>query len=57
MHEVDVIVIGAGAAGVAAARALASGRLSVAVLEARDRIGGRAWTAHISGLPLDLGCG
>ncbi|MFL5000735.1 MAG: flavin monoamine oxidase family protein [Xanthobacteraceae bacterium] len=57
MHETDVIVIGAGAAGVAAARTLAPGRLSVAVLEARDRIGGRAWTAHISGLPLDLGCG
>jgi monoamine oxidase len=57
MHEVDVIVIGAGAAGVAAARMLASNRLSVAVLEARGRIGGRAWTAHIAGLPLDLGCG
>jgi monoamine oxidase len=57
MHEADVIVIGAGAAGIAAAQTLASNRLSVAVLEARDRIGGRAWTAHIAGLPLDLGCG
>ena len=57
VHEVDVIVIGAGAAGIAAARALAANRLSVVVLEARNRIGGRAWTAAISGLPLDLGCG
>ena len=44
MQDIDVVVIGAGAAGVAAARALAAARLSVAVLEARDRIGGRAWT-------------
>ena len=57
MHEVDVIVIGAGAAGIAAARRLAAHRLSVAVLEARRRVGGRAWTAHVAGLPLDLGCG
>jgi monoamine oxidase len=40
----DVIVIGAGAAGLAAARELADAGLSVALLEARDRIGGRCWT-------------
>jgi monoamine oxidase len=57
MQEVDVIVIGAGAAGIAAARRLVADRLSVKVLEARSRIGGRAWTAHLSGLALDLGCG
>jgi monoamine oxidase len=57
MREVDVIVIGAGAAGVAAARALRDSRLSVLVLEARDRIGGRAWTLRRDGVPLDLGCG
>ena len=57
MREVDVIVVGAGAAGVAAARALRDSRLSVLVLEARDRIGGRAWTVRRDGLPLDLGCG
>jgi monoamine oxidase len=57
MREVDVIVVGAGAAGVAAARALRDSRLSVLVLEARDRIGGRAWTVRHDGLPLDLGCG
>src|SRR5215216_5370667 len=56
MHEADVIVIGAGAAGVAAARRLGTD-FSVLVLEARRRIGGRAWTIDHSGLPLDLGCG
>jgi monoamine oxidase len=58
MGELDVIVIGAGAAGLAAARRLATARLSVRVLEARDRLGGRAWTRHdASGLPIELGCG
>jgi len=41
---VDVIIVGAGAAGLAAARELARARVSVLVLEARDRIGGRCWT-------------
>ncbi len=57
MHDTDVIVIGAGAAGVAAARALHDARVPVVLLEARDRIGGRAWTFRASDLPLDLGCG
>jgi monoamine oxidase len=56
MHQTDVVVIGAGAAGVAAARALPA-HLSVVVLEARDRVGGRGWTFVADGLPLDLGCG
>jgi len=56
MHEVDVIVIGAGAAGISAAQRLAP-RCSVKVLEARERVGGRAWTVDHSGVPLDLGCG
>ena len=55
MRDVDVVVIGAGAAGVAAARAL--DRHAVLVLEARDRIGGRAWTYRRGSLALDLGCG
>lgn len=53
--EVDVAVIGAGAAGIAAARRLAAAGVSLVVLEARDRAGGRAWTIEKSGWPLDLG--
>lgn len=51
----DVIVVGAGSAGVAAARKLADAGLSVIVLEARDRVGGRAHTIHVAGHPVDLG--
>jgi monoamine oxidase len=54
--ELDVVVVGAGAAGVAAARHLAVQGLAVRVLEARQRIGGRAWTAMLGGHPADLGC-
>jgi monoamine oxidase len=58
MDELDVIVIGAGAAGVAAARRLSAAHRSVRVLESRRRLGGRAWTwRDPSGIPLDLGCG
>lgn len=56
-QHVDVAIVGAGAAGLAAARRLASEPLSLLVLEARDRIGGRAHTVHVDGLPLDLGAG
>ena len=55
--QVDVVVIGAGAAGIAAARRLLRPGLSVLVLEARDRIGGRAWTVRAEGEGLDMGCG
>ncbi|HYC97286.1 NAD(P)/FAD-dependent oxidoreductase [Brevundimonas sp.] len=55
--SVDVAVIGAGAAGIAAARALAGTGLSTVVLEARDRIGGRAHTIVRDGHALDMGCG
>jgi monoamine oxidase len=52
----DALVIGAGAAGLAAAAALRAAGLSVAVLEARPRLGGRVWTdTGLGGLPLDLG--
>lgn len=53
--EADVVVIGAGAAGIAAARTLLAAGLSVAVVEARDRIGGRALTVSLRGHPVDLG--
>ena len=56
--EVDVAIIGAGAAGLGAARALEHSGLSVIVLEARNRIGGRAHTVMAApGIPFDMGCG
>jgi monoamine oxidase len=53
----DVIVIGAGAAGLAAAGELAAAGKNVLILEARDRIGGRIWTRREAGLtaPVELG--
>jgi len=53
----DVIVIGAGAAGLAAAAELGRSGCSVLVLEARDRIGGRIWTRLEPALatPVELG--
>jgi monoamine oxidase len=57
MHDADVVVIGAGAAGVSAARRLAEAQIRVIVIEARDRVGGRGWTRDIGGFPLDFGCG
>ncbi|GEP10044.1 flavin monoamine oxidase family protein [Methylobacterium gnaphalii] len=51
----DVVVVGTGAAGIAAARRLIEVGISVAVLEARDRIGGRAVTTGLRGHPIDLG--
>src|SRR5208282_6246077 len=56
-REFDVVVVGAGAAGIAAARRLVAARLKVMVVEARGRLGGRAVTTRpLPGLALDLGC-
>ena len=55
--DADVVIVGAGAAGIAAARRLTTSGLSAMVLEATGRIGGRAWTCDVAGLHLDLGCG
>lgn len=55
--EPDVVVVGAGAAGLAAARTLLDAGRKVTVLEADNRIGGRAWTeSDTFGFPYDRGC-
>ncbi|MBV9080940.1 MAG: FAD-dependent oxidoreductase, partial [Elusimicrobia bacterium] len=55
--DADVIVVGAGAAGLAAARSLARRSFRVIVLEARDRVGGRVWSHPTPrcALPAELG--
>jgi monoamine oxidase len=56
--EINVAIIGAGAAGLGAAHALKRSGLSVIVLEARDRVGGRGHTIMASPeVTFDLGCG
>jgi monoamine oxidase len=56
--EVDVAIIGAGAAGLGAARALENSPLSLIVMEARDRVGGRGHTIMAApGITFDVGCG
>ena len=55
---VDVAIVGAGAAGLGAANALRNSGLSVIVLEARDRLGGRGYTiTPAPGVVFDVGCG
>ncbi|WP_294532740.1 FAD-dependent oxidoreductase [uncultured Rhodoblastus sp.] len=54
--DIDVVIVGAGAAGIAAARRLAPTMLSVLLIEATARVGGRASTCNIANMPLDLGC-
>src|SRR6266508_1946680 len=54
--EVDVAIVGAGAAGIAAARRIAAAGQRVAVLEADDRVGGRCITdTRTFGVPVDRG--
>lgn len=53
----DIVVIGGGSAGVAALRTLADAGKDVLLLEAQDRLGGRAHTVHIAGMPIDMGAG
>jgi polyamine oxidase len=50
-----VIVIGAGIAGLTAANALTAAEIDTVVLEGRDRIGGRLYTADVGGSPIDMG--
>jgi monoamine oxidase len=53
----DLIVVGGGFAGVTAAREASLRGLDVLLLEARDRLGGRTWTADWDGLAVELGGG
>jgi phytoene dehydrogenase-like protein len=57
----DVLIVGAGAAGLAAGRLLAEAGKRVAIIEARTRVGGRIWTRHLAStnaappVPVELG--
>jgi monoamine oxidase len=56
--ETEVAIIGGGAAGIAAGRRLRDAGVDCLLIEARPRLGGRAWTiVDASGFALDLGCG
>lgn len=54
-RDTDVVIVGAGIAGLSAANALESAGLNVVVLEARDRVGGRVWNTEIGGHANELG--
>lgn len=53
--DYDVIVVGAGFAGLVAAREFQTAGISYSIVEAKDRIGGRAWTQEAMGRPLEFG--
>jgi len=55
--DTEVAIIGGGAAGVAAGRRLHDAGIDCLIVEARDRLGGRAWTATHAGYAIDHGCG
>src|SRR5688500_16470344 len=56
-REVAVAIVGAGAAGLAAAHTLSRSNIPLPLNEGRARLGGRAFTATSHQMPLDLGCG
>src|SRR5579871_3434163 len=57
MHEHDVIVVGGGLAGLTATRDLGTAGRRVLLLEARDRLGGRAWVRRFAGTSMELDFG
>ncbi|WP_037196806.1 MULTISPECIES: flavin monoamine oxidase family protein [unclassified Rhodococcus (in: high G+C Gram-positive bacteria)] len=54
-QQYDVVILGAGFAGLVAGRELSARGKSVLIVEARDRIGGRTWTDHRLGHDIELG--
>jgi monoamine oxidase len=55
--EFEVVIVGGGAAGIAAGRRLHDASVDCIIVEARERLGGRSWTVDAGGYPIDLGCG
>ncbi len=55
--DTEVAIIGGGAAGVAAGRHLHDAGIDCMIVEARNRLGGRAFSETHAGHPIDLGCG
>jgi monoamine oxidase len=56
MSDPRIVIIGAGAAGIAAGNHLLKAGVRPIVLEARNRVGGHAWTDSSLGVPVDMGC-
>ena len=56
--DTEVVVVGGGAAGIAAARRLHDAHVDCLLVEARSRLGGRSWTVSLGPtVAIDLGCG
>lgn len=55
--DFEAVIVGGGAAGIAAGRKLHDAGVDCLLLEARQRLGGRAWSFAAEGCPIDLGCG
>jgi monoamine oxidase len=55
--DTEVVIVGGGAAGIAAGRRITDAQIDCLIVEARPRLGGRAWTIDQSEFPIDLGCG
>ncbi|MGH3085987.1 MAG: flavin monoamine oxidase family protein [Rubrobacteraceae bacterium] len=56
-NDFDAVIVGGGFAGVTVARELGNAGRNCLLLEARDRLGGRTWTAEFAGVDVELGGG